>query len=245
MDKIAVISDIHGNIPALQAVLDDIQAREIKRIFCLGDLVGKGPDSSTSIDIVKQRCEMVIKGNWDDFITAPNESQTIQWHQKQLTLAHKEYLKSLPFSVEFMISGRLIRMFHASPRSLYDRVQPWHPIEKRMSLFENTKLTENIAGEREPDVILYGDVHNAYIQNLAGRSLCNVGSVGNPLEITQASYVILEGKYGQKDTGSFSIQFVRVPYDIDYALKLAKDVEMPEYEEYVLELTTAKYRGNK
>ncbi len=55
MDKIAVISDIHGNLPALEAVLADIQQRDIHRIICLGDLVGKGPDSSKAIDIIKEK----------------------------------------------------------------------------------------------------------------------------------------------------------------------------------------------
>lgn len=68
MDKIAVISDIHGNIPALEAALKDISERQIKRIICLGDLVGKGPCPEKAIDIVKEQCETVILGNWDDLV---------------------------------------------------------------------------------------------------------------------------------------------------------------------------------
>jgi protein phosphatase len=68
MDQIAVISDIHGNIPALQATLHDIQRRKIGRIFCLGDLVGKGPHSDEAVDICREVCEITIRGNWDDFI---------------------------------------------------------------------------------------------------------------------------------------------------------------------------------
>lgn len=245
MDKIAVISDIHGNIPALQSVLKDIRAREIHRIICLGDLVGKGPHSSIAVDMVNQYCETVIMGNWDDFITKPSESHTIKWHQDQLTYQQKNYLKQLPFSVEFIMSGRLIRLFHASPRSVYERIQPWDPIDRRLSLFENTINTQNIFGKREPDVICYGDIHNAYIQNFKGKTLCNVGSVGNPLEITQASYAILEGEYGLEETGSFSIQLIRVPYDIELAVKLAKESGMPDLEPYIQELTTARYRGIK
>jgi protein phosphatase len=243
LDKIAVISDIHGNIPALQSVLQDIRTRGIKRIICLGDLVGKGPQSSQAVDMIKRYCEITVKGNWDDFITRPNESETIKWHQSQLTSQQNHYLESLPFSYEFIMSGRLIRMFHASPRSLYDRIQPWDPLDCRLSLFENTQHTQNIVGIREPDVICYGDIHNAYIQNLEGRTLCNVGSVGNPLEIPQASYAILEGKYGEEELGTFSIQLIRVPYNIELAINLAKEVGMPELEPYIKELTTAKYRG--
>ncbi|MDM5189039.1 metallophosphoesterase family protein [Bacillus sp. DX4.1] len=243
MDKIAVISDIHGNIPALEAVFEDIKLRGIERIICLGDLVGKGPHSSKVVELICEKCEHVVMGNWDDFITKPSESLTIQWHQDQLTHQQQNYLKELPFSIEFIMSGKLIRMFHASPRSLYERVQPGAPIEQRESLFENSGLTENIEGERQPDVVCYGDIHQAYVQNFRGKTLCNAGSVGNPLEITQASYLIFEGAYNQKEAASFSIQLVRVPYDIELAIRLAREIEMPEIEPYIQELTTAKYRG--
>ncbi|WP_042463012.1 metallophosphoesterase family protein [Neobacillus dielmonensis] len=245
MEKIAVISDIHGNIPALESVLRDIESRNIERIICLGDLVGKGPQSSIAIQMIEKHCDRVVKGNWDDFFPKPQESSTIKWHQNQITKDQMDYLKDLPFSIEFMLSGKLVRMFHASPRSVYERIQPWDSIDRRLSMFENTNFTENIAGEREPDVVCYGDIHNAYLQNMKGKTLCNVGSVGNPLDLTQASYVILEGAYNQLENGVISIQLVRVPYDIDLSIKLARDVNMPELEEYILELTKAQYRGLK
>ncbi|WP_410982984.1 metallophosphoesterase family protein [Bacillus cereus] len=245
MDKIAVISDIHGNIPALEAVLEDIKLKGIERIFCLGDLVGKGPQSSDVIDVVREECEQVVMGNWDDFITKPTEFETLKWHQKQLTEEHENYLRGLPFSIEFIMSGKFIRMFHASPRSLYERIQPYASREERVSMFENSNLTENMEGERTPDVVCYGDVHQAFVQNFRGKTLCNAGSVGNPLEITQASYLIFEGVYNQKEAASFSVQLVRVPYDIERAIQLGKDIDMPELDEYVEELTTAKYRGLK
>lgn len=243
MEKIAIISDIHGNIPALDAVLADIASRHIERIICLGDLVGKGPQSNIAVQMIQNHCERVVRGNWDDFFPKPQESDTIKWHQNQLTKVQMNDLKDLPFSIEFMMSGKLVRMFHASPRSVYERIQPWDELERRLSMFENTDHTENIAGKREPDVVLYGDIHNAYQQNIKGKTLCNVGSVGNPLDLTQASYAILEGEYNQNEHGIFSIQLVRVPYDIEASIQIAKEMEMPELEEYIQELTTAKYRG--
>jgi protein phosphatase len=245
MDKVAVISDIHGNIPALKSVLEDIDLRKIDKIICLGDLVGKGPHSGNAVELIQQRCERVIRGNWDDFFPKPQESEIIKWHQNQLTIRQMNYLKELPFSIDFMMSGRLVRMFHASPRSVYERIQPWDSLERRLSMFENTNSTENIAGDREPDVVCYGDIHNAYQQNIKGKTLCNVGSVGNPLDITQASYAILEGDYNQAEKAVFSIQLVRVPYDIELSIHLAKEAGMPELNEYIQELTTAKYRGLK
>ncbi|WP_242143235.1 MULTISPECIES: metallophosphoesterase [unclassified Bacillus cereus group] len=245
MDKIAVISDIHGNMPALEAVLADIRLRGIERIFCLGDLVGKGPQSSDAIEKIRTECEYVVMGNWDDFITKPTEFETLKWHQNQLSEEQMDYLRGLPFSIEFIMSGKLIRMFHASPRSVYERIQPHASREERMSMFENSNVTKNIEGDRKPDVVCYGDVHQAFVQNFKGKTLCNAGSVGNPLEITQASYLIFEGIYDQKEPASFSIQLVRVPYNIELAIQIAKEFDMPEIDAYIQELTTAQYRGLK
>ena len=162
---------------------------------------------------------------------------------KQLSEEQNEYLRSLPFSIEFYMSGKLIRMFHASPRSLYERIQPHATREERISMFENSDLTENIEG-KEKDVVCYGDVHQAFVQNFRGKTLCNAGSVGNPLEITQASYLIFEGTYNEKSSEFFH-PIVRVPYDIELAIRLAEELDMPDIEEYKQELRTALYRGFK
>lgn len=242
MERIAIISDIHGNIPALQAVLQDIKLRNISRIFCLGDLIGKGPSSDTTVDLVQKTCEIVIKGNWDEYITKTSDHNTVIWHQNKLGKQRLEYLSKLPFSIEFFMSGKFIRLFHASPRSIYERIQPWDSLEQRLSLFDSSQYCQQ---ELQADVIGYGDIHNAYIQNFSGKSLFNVGSVGNPLEITQASYAILEGQYDCKEPSAISIQLIRVPYDIELSIKQAIDEDMPSLEAYILELRTARYRGSK
>ena len=66
MERIALISDIHGNLPAFEATLNDIERRGITRIVCLGDLAGKGPHGDVVVDVCRARCEGVIRGNWDD-----------------------------------------------------------------------------------------------------------------------------------------------------------------------------------
>jgi protein phosphatase len=241
VERIAIISDVHGNIPALEAVFDDIHQRKISRIFCLGDMVGKGPNSDIALDLVKKNCEMIVLGNWDDFITKESEYEAARWHQKVLGKERLEYISTLPFSFEFFMSGKYIRLFHASPRSLYERIQPWDNYEKRMSLFDYSEFCKE---EKQADVVGYGDIHNAYMQNLDEKILFNVGSVGNPLGLTQASYVIIEGKYGDLTLAPLNIQFVRVPYDIELAIQQAIDVDMPSLEPYIKELRTGKYRGN-
>jgi protein phosphatase len=243
MEKIAIISDVHGNIPALEAVLSDIKSRDISRIFCLGDMVGKGPHSEIAVDMVKEACEIVVMGNWDDGITKPQENEAIKWHQDRLGVERFKYLESLPFSHDFFMSGKLIRLFHASASSVHTRIYPWSSFEDRLAMFDHTELTGDHYG-RKPDVVGYGDIHYAFLQHLNDKALFNAGSVGNPLEITQASYAVLEGIYNSKQPGSFSLQFVRVPYDIELSIQQAKEEDMPYLEEYITELKTAVYRGS-
>lgn len=102
MDRIAIISDIHGNIPALDAVLSDIKKRGIDRIICLGDLAGKGPDSEVAVDMIRENCETVIKGNWDYLISEKYDRELILWHVKKLGNERIEYLKQLPLYTEFL-----------------------------------------------------------------------------------------------------------------------------------------------
>ncbi|UQZ36258.1 metallophosphatase family protein [Paenibacillus sp. PK3_47] len=240
MEQIAIISDIHGNLTALQAVLADIRSRNISRIFCLGDIVGKGPSSDLAVDLVRTHCEKVVRGNWDEFITGTDELDMIKWHRSLLGEERLDYLASLPFCIEFRMSGKLIRLFHASPRSVNERIQPWDDYGSRLSLFESSVM----CGEPLPaDVAGYGDIHNAYLQHLEGKVLLNAGSVGNPLDLTQASYVILEGEYGSGTAAPLNIQFVRVPYDIELAVSQAEASGMPDMVPYIRELRTAEYRG--
>ena len=240
VDRIALISDIHGNIPALEATLQDIKRRDAQRIFCLGDLVGKGPHSARAVDICREKCDMTIKGNWDDFVLRETDNPTILWHQQRLGRERMDYLKTLPLTIEFYMSGRKVRLFHASQEGIYHRVHMNDPTDKHLAMFTNTDFTGNAF---EPDVVGYADIHRVYLKSFQRKTLFNVGSVGNPLDLTLASYAILEGEYGGRIDDTFSIQLIRVPYDIELAIGQARDEEMPDLEPYENELRTARYRG--
>ena len=152
---------------------------------------------------------------------------------------------------DFYMSGSLIRMFHASKKDTNFRVLDFDNVEEKMKLFEDD-------GGIIPDIILYGDIHIQYMQKFYNKTLVNVGSVGNVVEnlnhdenikdmseTTQAYYTILEGNYQSKDRSSISIQFVRLPYDINKEIEIAKKNGSPSLENYILELTTGMYRKNK
>ncbi|MCP3032076.1 metallophosphatase family protein [Halobacillus sp. A1] len=235
MTKIAVISDIHGNKTALDEVLKDIRKRGIQRIFCLGDLIGKGPQGSECIQSVKDNCDHVVRGNWDVFIQSPAENDFIQWFQDRLTKEDYEYLASLPFHIDIELNDCLIRLFHASPRSEFERILPFHPVEKQLSLFENSEQTGKT---KSPDIVFYGDIHTTFLRTYSRGILCNPGSVGNSLDLTSASYAIIDASYGHP-----AIQFIRVDYDQDKELEIARKADLPDFEKYKNEIVHAQYRN--
>jgi protein phosphatase len=242
MEKIALIADIHGNIPAFEAVLADIRRRGITRIFCLGDLIGKGPHPEKAVDICRRECEITLMGNWDYFMSDDKDYPPLRWHRQRLGEERLDYLRNLPGVFDFHLSGRRVRLLHASQIGVAHRVHMFDSEEKHLAMFTATDFT-GIAFQ--PDTVGYGDIHQVYMKDYHGKILFNVGSVGNPLDEPLAAYVILEGNYGDESPGLFSIGVIRLPYDIELAIQQAKDEDMPELEAYENELRTARYRGIK
>lgn len=238
MDRIAIISDIHGNIPALEAVLADIKSRGVDRIMCLGDLVGKGPGTVTAVDMIKENCEVVLKGNWDLLVSEDNNRSYLNWHRDKLRQDQIKYLRSLPTYVDFYFSGKLVRLSHAASDDVFRRVRLSSTVEEKESLFQPPNGIGKVC-----DIFIYGDLHGVFQENLGTNTLINIGSVGNPLDVTMCSYIIIEGNYEDTNQSAFSVSFIRVPYDIDKAVSQAFNSDMPGIGEYVKELRTGVYRG--
>lgn len=240
MQQIAVISDIHGNLPALEAVLADCDRRGITRIFCLGDLAGKGPDGPRVVDRCRERCEVTVRGNWDEALATVQDAPWATWHQQHLGQERLAWLGALPFAHDLAMSGRRIRLVHASPQGVFHRVYQSGPIEPLLAMFDTTDQTDPAF---VPDVVGYADIHTAFVRTFPGqRLLFNVGSVGNPLDFPLASYTVLEGEPHGSAAMPFGVNQIRVPYDIERALADARRATMPDYAAYAWELTTAKYR---
>lgn len=231
MDKIAFISDIHANIPALNAVLDDIKRRGIKRIMCLGDIAGKGADPMLAVDIIKNNCEAVVKGNWDYLIAEVNDGDFLNWNNSRLRKDQLNYLANLPMYKEFYMSGKLIRLCHASPTDVFNRVKSIASIEEKLSLFAPPNINSC-----QCDILVYGDIHVSYIQSFNNKTIVNVGSVGVPLKTTDATYAILEGEYASMSEASISISIIRVPYDREKAIREAEKANVPNLDKFIYEL---------
>ncbi len=244
LERIALISDVHGNLTALEAVLADIEARGITRIFNLGDYVGKGPRGQAVVDRCREVCEVNILGNWDDFLPDPDRQYpaggSMLWWREELRADQHTWLRNLPFCHDFQLSGRQIRLFHASATTVHHRVYFDHDETAYRSMFENTPAT----GDGPlPTVVAYGDTHDAYYECDLGRTLINVGSVGNSLHDPTPVYTILEGTENSAAPAPFSIQFVRVPYDAHAELAIAHDLGAPELDGYESEIIHGIYRG--
>lgn len=245
MDRLAVISDIHGNIPALDTVLADIRDRGIDRILCLGDVVGKGPQPEQAVDICREVCEVIVMGNHDEFMSSGREHPALpftSWHRERLGRERLDYLQDLPPVHNLTLSGHRIRLYHASHIGPYHRVHAGAPEEDQRAMFGNTEFTGDGV---KPYAVGYADIHQAFIKTFRGGGiLFNTGSVGNPLDEPLASYAILEGNLDDDRPGPFSVQLIRMPYDIDLAVQIARDEGLPE-EEFLAwedELRTGRYR---
>lgn len=254
-DKIAIISDLHGNLEATKEVLENIKNRGIDKIICLGDIVAKGTHPNECVDLVRETCFKVVQGNTDRYFSEEHdlgklpelEQKRILWNQSLLTEQNKKYLNSLPFSYEFYMSGSLIRVFHASPKKNNDVILNLDKIDIKSRLFEPS---ENTQSNQIADVVLYGHIHHQFLDKLYNKTLINVGSVGNAfdvirdkefdsncMETTQAHYVIIEGKLDDRQYGSeLNFQFVRVPYNAKKELlDISNNLEPESYQYEIME----------
>ena len=262
MDKIAIISDVHGNITALNAVLEDIKKRNINRIFCLGDNITKCTHPDLVIDKVKQVCEVLLIGNCDYSICKPSSKNKNFWTRNIIGEERAEFIASLPVSYEFYMSGHLIRLFHASPYSLDEIYNPMFSnknskyshleIDNPDRLFENTEFIGKTDKDPLPDIVGFGHIHTPFLVRYKNKTIFNSGSVGIPVEMynndekdesnkfsTVASYTILEGYYGKTELDSISFNSVRVPYNIKQEVEDLKNSDMPNKEVIIRTLTSA------
>lgn len=245
--RIAVVSDVHGNTTAFEAVLADIESRGITRIFNLGDVVGKGPRGSEAITLSREHCEVTVRGNWDTFIAReqPQLWAAAQWTHDQLSADDRAWLLALPNAHDLVISGQHVRFFHASQVNEFHRVFYHHTEEVFRGMFTNTEFTGD---GPTPSVVGYGDIHGTYLEVDLGLTLFNAGSVGNALDAPGAPYVILEGEIDSSEPGptaGVTITFVRVPYDVEAEIAVAHDLGMPDVDAYALELREQLYRGSQ
>ena len=201
--KIAVISDIHGNMEALNAVLEDIKSENCEKIFALGDYAMAGPEPDKTIDFFMKNKDnyMMIQGNTDYMISnfneelfnfikehAPVMAEALKNDIELLTDAQKEFLKNLPPQKEIEEDGIKFLLVHGSPRRNNEDILPDTPLNKVEEMLDGIKA----------DIILCGHTHiPCGFQTNNKQTVVNVGSVGRPFtEKPEACYLTINTKNG-------------------------------------------------
>ncbi len=228
--RYALISDVHANLPALEAVLRDIDGRgaAIAATYHLGDLVGYAPWPDETVALIREHAIPGVNGNYDSTVALgykhcgckyedPHQEalshESFAWTLGHTSTATKKYLATLPFRIDLRplgghLAGPSVTLVHGTPtlNTVY-----W--TEDRPDTF-CTKMAQ-LVGARAGDVIAFGHTHKPWHRVVDGVHFVNTGSVGRPKDGDwRAGYVLLDVS-GE----SVRVEVVRVEYDIDRAVR--------------------------
>jgi diadenosine tetraphosphatase ApaH/serine/threonine PP2A family protein phosphatase len=235
--KYAIISDLHGNLEALQAVLGDALAK-VDAVVCLGDIVGYNANPRECLRLVRETCALVIAGNHDQAACGARgysdfndwARQAMDWTRNQLSAAEVEYLGGLPDTAPF--GGGWVAA-HGSPRhtdeylfdgpgfnAAFDSLRRLQP-EARGCFVGHTHLPMIWAREANGRVTRVEDRSRAVALDPTCRYIVNPGSVGQPRNGTPlAAYAIL-------DEAASAVELCSVPYDVAAAQEKIHDAMLP------------------
>jgi len=222
--RFAILGDIHSNLEALNAVLEDLDKLKIDKIFCIGDIVGYGADPIECVKTAKKRFELTVAGNHDMAVIdrlnlgwfKDSAAKVIAWTKDELSMDEKEYLNEISLIDVY----KDIVFVHGS---LYEPGEFYYLTNKTQIMrnfdFQEDKKICFIGHSHKPCVVLFDDViGNAFIcanqevyVEKHKRYLVDVGSVGQPRDgDPRAAYVLY-------DEGEGLIKIIRADYDIDQA----------------------------
>lgn len=242
--RLAVISDIHGNAVAFEAVLQDLHNQSPDAVVCLGDIVMRGPQPKECIELLHALNPLItVRGNHDHLFTRfptrewiPQNDRdkmklrTFMYDHDRLSNEHKIWLGGLPTEFCLTLEGLHIELYHASPRSLSEVNYPWASLDDldQLHQYEKTKL------------VLFGHVHHAFVRQAKGRLVVNSGSIGTPFDSdNRASYAIVD-----IENENIAVQLRRVSYDIEAAIRIAQERDMPNLEAFEYGVRKARYPYN-
>ena len=229
---VAIIADLHGNYTATQALEKDLLRRGITRIWCLGDVVGKGPSSDRCFDWAMQNCEFILRGNWEDGI-GRELFKNDAFYRAQLGRARLDAMLQFPLEKHLQLAGRRLRLLHGRPAL------------KGLLMPEDREELLNPLFEPDFDIVGYADCHRPGLRTLHGL-LFNTGSVGNGFGTLTAQYAILETS-GDDRLSPIDLCFVSLPYDREEAVRETfAQPQLPLGHLYVQEIRIGRYaRGKK
>ncbi len=223
--KVALLGDVHANLPALEAVLEDAQRRGVEAIWNLGDLVGYGAFPNEVVELLRQTCDLGIVGNYDlKMLRIGQEGEkkgkgfskrmAFRWAYEHLSKANRKYLRALSRELRLEVEGRRVLLTHSSPNSDTEYLTPDTP-EERLS---------EIASTAKADVIICGHSHQPFARKVSGVWFINTGSVGRPDDgDPRACYAILH-----LQPRFTRVYHYRIEYDVDRAVAAIRAYKLPE-----------------
>src|SRR5918999_4395870 len=235
-DRVAVITDIHANLPALHAALARIDELAISEVYCGGDLVGYGPHPNEVCALIAERGIPTIYGNYDYAIGRDLEDcgcayvdqhdreigqQSVDWTLGHTDRSTKDFMRGLPFDLRFELGSKRVRLVHGSPRKVNEY------------LFEDkpARTFERIAAGADCDVLVFGHTHQPWVTEYGDVLFVNCGSVGKPKDgDPRASFAVL-----LLDEGRVIAEIERVDYDVADVARQVEAAGLPgEYAEKLL-----------
>jgi predicted phosphodiesterase len=240
--RIAVLSDIHGNLPALEAVLADIASRsDITATYHLGDLVGYAPWPNETVTRLREAGIAGIAGNYDSTVATdykhcgckyedPRQEElshlSYAWTRQHVTPATKAFLGALPFRLDVRVggghqAGLTLILVHGTPtlNTLY-----W--TEDRPDDFCRKMAAH--AGARAGDVIAFGHTHKPWHRAVDGVHFANTGSVGRPKDGDWRAGYALVTLTGGTGSSTVEVEQVRVEYDLERAMAGVRASTLPD-----------------
>jgi len=229
MNQITVFGDIHGNMPALEAVFADIEKRQLNNLYCLGDLVGYGTSPNEVIAAIRERNIPTIMGNYDLGVGHDSDDcgcaytnpvaealgkRSIAWTNAHTSAENKATLRGLVDSIPLQLGDLRIVLAHGSPRRVNEYLFADRPEKSLLRLLDMAAA----------DVLVCGHTHLPYQRVLSdGRHVINAGSVGKPKDgDPRACYLTL-----MANGTDLAANFIRVPYDVEAAAQAIEASEMP------------------
>jgi putative phosphoesterase len=234
MPTIAIISDIHANVIALEAVLADLDAMRIEQVVCLGDVAATGPAPEKVVSLLRERDWRFVRGNCDDAMVKVaagesdppvDEHDTIDhWCVSRLSADAIAFLAGFEAVVEIDLEGMPICCYHGSPRSNLDET---------LATTAETALTEWFSGYRAA-LFAGGHTHVPMVRRFRESLLINPGSIGLPFIEMAGGETInpLWAEYAliNFDRGVLGVELRRSMVDLDAVLRVVHDSEMPHRE---------------
>jgi len=225
----AFVSDIHGNLPALEAAVADAKTRGAGQVVCAGDLTGYGPFPDEVCRFLKERRIPAVIGNYDQkAIEAAKQGRAATAGMKQKkrkillwTAAHlgdqsRSYLAGLPERIARRLSGgHKLLVVHGSPVSIED---PIYPSITQRGL--EVKL-----GDQRPDILVCGHTHIPFVKRIGGALVVNCGSAGQPVDgDPRPAYALVRAEAGARPRG----RIVRFDYDPDRTIAALQKTSLPK-----------------